>query len=139
MTTNRLETDLRSEEGDRLVAYQDTMGVWTDGVGHAHVRPGTVITESVSEQQFHQDLAQTKSQLDNQLPWWRTIPDRQQDALANLGFELGVTKLCTFGTFLSLMKSGLWVQAKADLATTRWATQVQPSRLKTVLDAIIGL
>ena len=44
-----LISDLKRDEGLRLTAYKDTVGVWTVGYGHAHVAPGTVWTQEQAD------------------------------------------------------------------------------------------
>ena len=42
-----------------------------------------------------------------------------------MAFNLGVTKLAGFNTFLGLARAGHYQQAGADLLTTAWAGQVK--------------
>jgi lysozyme len=45
-------------EGCKLVAYQDSKGVWTIGYGHtAGVRPGMTCTQAQAEAWLQQDIA----------------------------------------------------------------------------------
>src|ERR1700760_2270015 len=45
-------------EGDRLKAYQDSGGIWTDGVGHTKdVKPGEVLTRETSLENLAADQA----------------------------------------------------------------------------------
>ena len=49
------------------------------------------------------DIALVAMQLDTAEPWWRTLPAPQQRVLINLGFNMGVPTLSTFGTFLGML------------------------------------
>jgi lysozyme len=52
---------IKSFEGLRLEAYQDTAGVWTIGYGHTHgVTPEMKITEYGADVLLHEDLEYAK-------------------------------------------------------------------------------
>ncbi len=124
MTTHLLIEDLKRDEGCRLTAYKDTVGVWTVGVGHAHVEPGTVWTQAQANAQLAADIAHIEASLDVHLPWWRTLDDVRQDVIANMAFNLGVASLMTFGNTLGHVKRGEWELAAEGMLASKWAAQV---------------
>lgn len=124
MTTANLIPDLERDEGLRLSAYQDTVGVWTVGYGHAYVHPGTVWTREQADHQLRLDVVHTESSLDVQLPWWRTLDDVRQDVLVNMAFNMGVSHLAQFHNTLAAAKAGQWAQAAAGMLASLWARQV---------------
>lgn len=133
MTSPFLRGDLVSEEGDVLHAYPDPLthgAPWTDGVGHATgVEPGEVITEAQSQAQLTTDIGLVEAGLDRNLPWWKGLSDVRQDCLVDLGFNLGLTKLLTFTTFLGFVQSGQFSRAGLDLLGTGAAHEL-PTRYK---------
>ncbi len=124
MTTPALLADLRRDEGLRLAAYRDSVGIWTVGYGHAHVAPGTVWTLDEAEAQLAADVAAACAALDARLAWWRALDDVRQDCLANQCFNLGAPTLATFTTYLGLVKAGAYAEAADDVLATKWARQV---------------
>ncbi len=124
MTTANLIPDLERDEGLRLSAYQDTMGIWTVGYGHAYVHPGTVWTQQQAEQMLGADVAHTETALSVHLPWWRDLDDVRQDVLVNMAFNMGVTALCQFHNTLAAIKAGNWAKAAAGMLDSLWAKQV---------------
>ena len=124
MTSANLLPDLRRDEGLRLSAYQDTVGVWTCGYGHAHVAPGTVWTEAQAEAQLEADVAHTEASLDIHLPWWRSLDDIRQDVIANMAFNMGVTGLCQFHNTLGAVQRHDWQAAHDGMLASLWARQV---------------
>lgn len=124
MTTPNLLIALSAEEGLRLVAYQDTMGIWTIGYGHAHVSPGTVWTKDQALAQLQLDINTTEAALNSELSWWSSLSETRQDVIVNMAFNLGVHKLLSFNTFLGLVKAGNYGAAADDLAQTAWDKQV---------------
>jgi lysozyme len=130
MTTAYLAADIARDEGCRLCAYQDTLGVWTVGYGHAHVPPGTVWTQAQADDQLAADIARAAGLLDAHIPWWRGLADPRQDVLANMTFNLGWLSrdgrrgLGAFHTTLALIKAGDYAAAAAHMLSLPWAHQV---------------
>lgn len=124
MTTANLIPDLERDEGLRLTAYQDTVGAWTIGYGHAHVHAGTVWSGETAFAMLRADVAHAEAALDAQLPWWRQLDDVRQDVIANMAFNMGVTTLSQFHNTLAAMKAGDWNKAAAGMLASQWARQV---------------
>jgi lysozyme len=124
VTSAWLIPDLEHDEGLRLAAYQDSVGIWTIGYGHAHVQPGTVWTLEQAQAQLATDVAGAEADLDAQLSWWRSLSDLRQDCLANQCFNMGIGSLLTFTTYLGLVKAGNYAAAAQDELHTKWAVQV---------------
>ena len=124
MTTSFLIDDLKRDEGCRLTAYKDTVGVWTVGYGHAHVAPGTVWTQAQADDTLAADIAIAVHDLDFRLPWWRKLDDVRQDVLAELAFNIGVEGLLGFHNTLAFVEAGNYAAASGGLLASRWAKQV---------------
>lgn len=85
---------IRREEGERLTAYADIVGVWTIGVGHTGVVDGKPVTKGMtittdkSQELLINDLAKFENAI-NQLV---KVPLKQYefDALVSLVFNIGV-------------------------------------------------
>lgn len=80
---------VRHWEGERLTAYQDTVGVWTIGVGHTgpEVKRGMTITKERSAELLANDLAKTASVL---APFVNVpITQNMYVALLSLSFNIG--------------------------------------------------
>lgn len=80
------------EEGERLTAYLDAVGIWTIGVGHTGfvdnkpVSAGMTITQAKSREIFRTDIARFERAV-NQV----AVPlnQNQFDALVSLAFNIG--------------------------------------------------
>lgn len=118
----QLLSDLTLDEGREAFPYKDTRGLITIGIGRNLSSNGLSAAEI--DLLYKNDVTAVVIGLDSRLPWWRTLPPGEQGIIINLGFNLGITKLLTFGTFLGLMRAGRFVAAAADLATTAWYKQV---------------
>lgn len=58
------------------------------------------------------------------LPWVKQLDESRQGVLLNMAYNVGVTTLETFVTFLTLVKAGSFDAAADDLKGTKWAHQV---------------
>ena len=84
---------ITQEEGERLTAYQDSVGIWTIGVGHTsvegppNVTPGLQITSEECDQILARDLQKTEQAVASAI----TVPVAQHefDALVSLCFNIG--------------------------------------------------
>ena len=123
--TPLLFDDLERDEGLRLRAYQDTVGRWTIGYGHAAgVVAGEVWSRKEADMMLNADVERIVAQLDQALPWWRMLDDVRQDAIAEMGFNMGIGTLCNFAHALNYLQSGDWANASAALLLSKWAAQV---------------
>lgn len=96
MITSKEGIDLiKSFEGCRLKAYQDSVGVWTIGYGHTSgVKPGMEISQVEAEQYLRKDLVVYEGHV-NGLN--RTLQQWEFDALVSFCFNCGkgnLQKLC---------------------------------------------
>lgn len=130
MDLERLQKQLEIEEGKRNLAYQDSKDIWTIGIGHnLETRP---IPDMAVKIIFESDVDTVVELLDKYLPWWRNLDEVRQNALVDLGFNLGVGpsqedkdgKLLTFKNTLQCLKTGDYTGAANGLASSLWYKQV---------------
>jgi lysozyme len=115
---------LRQDEGCRLTAYRDSLGIWTCGYGHAYVEPGTVWTQQEADEQLLTDATDRLHQMDPLMPWWRTLGVVRGAALSNMGYNLGARGLMGFPHMLSALETGDWQEAHDQALDSEWAGQV---------------
>jgi len=104
-------------EGERLVAYRDTNGTLTIGVGHTglDVTPGLRITPETSRALLLRDLAWATNCVSKNVHVALTEP--QWIALVSFVFNEGETKFLT-STMLRLLNAGDYASVPVQLA--RW-------------------
>ena len=138
MDKDKTIAELRIDEGEKLVAYKDSLGYWTIGVGHlidparganpapfgVDLRNGGAITREQSAELLVSDMLAKSSELDKALPWWRTLSDARQRVLLNMAFNLGIAGLLGFKNTLAMVKSGDYAGAARGMMASKWATQV---------------
>ena len=128
----------RRNEGSRLVAYKDTKGNWTIGVGHnlaARGLPwvagdpsetdwgGYTINEAQEHNLLLADLAESIRDSSG-LECWNSLSDRRKAAIVDMCFSMGINKLKTFGVFLAYMDAGRYEAASEDRTHTSGEWQV---------------
>ena len=145
MDKNQLVRELIFDEGMVLEIYKDHLGYETFGVGHLITdrddecgQPvGTPVAEERVLTCLEKDIDTICAELDRALPWWRELDDNRQRVMANMGFNLGLTRLLKFKKFLGAMEKGDYETAAIEMMDSRWATQVGP-RAHRLRDRVIG-
>lgn len=134
MNRDALANQLVNDEGLRLKPYRDTVGKLTIGVGRNLDDVG--ISKQEAMMLLGVDIDKACADLDRFLPWWRDMSDARQQALANMAFNLGITKLQTFVNTLQAMKEGCYTDAAAGMRNSLWAKQVgaRAERLATMME-----
>lgn len=122
--------ELRVDEGVRYTPYLDTAGVPTTGVGH-NLRASPLpsgwtypLTDDQVNTLLQSDLDAVFADLGRVLPWWENLNDVRQRVLANLCFNMGITKLLGFRNTLTAMRQGRYADAAVGMLDSKWATQV---------------
>lgn len=131
--TLQLIRELEREEGCVLHAYKDHLGFWTIGIGRLiDERRGGGITRAEADYLKRNDVIRVYQELDQKLPWWRRLSPVRQRALANMAFQMGLTRLLKFTTSLGHIENGRWGEAANSLSRTLWAQQT-PARAARVI------
>jgi len=118
-----LEQRITRHEGLRLKPYVDTVGKITIGVGHNLTDNGLTLAQV--EDIFQSDVLEAHTDLQRVLPWVAGLTPIRQEVFVELVFNLGITDLAQFHTFLNLAQADDWNGASADLLTTKWSRQVK--------------
>jgi lysozyme len=126
-----LIAELRRDEGVRYVVYKDTKGIDTTGVGHnLQAKPLPAgwkypLNDVQVDSLLDDDLEDVFHDLDRNLPWWTDLNDVRQRVIANMAYNLGITKLLGFRNTLVAMRQGKYGDAAAGMLASAWAGQVK--------------
>lgn len=124
---------IKQNEGLKLEPYVDTTGHLTVGWGR-NLQNGIRLNEA--ELMFQNDLAQTVNEL-NQQSWYCSLPHNVQNALINMNFNLGITKLLEFKDMIKELENKNYRAAAQAALNSLWAKQV-PNRAKEIAVMIGG-
>jgi lysozyme len=122
MNRQALERQLAIDEGRRAIVYLDTVGKLTGGVGR-NLTDRPFFDDEIALM-LKNDIALVETELDKRLPWWREMTDARQNVLANMCFNLGITRLLGFGKTLAHMCAGEYDDAAREMLDSKWAKQV---------------
>ena len=122
MDREQLFDDLVRDEGLKLEIYKCTAGKITIGVGRNIEARG--ITTSEARLLLANDVDIISDELTNNFPWWVSMPEPAQRALANMAFNLGVPRLSQFKNMLSALEKGDYNVAAKEALDSNWAKQV---------------
>lgn len=137
---------LKQDEGLRLNAYRDTVGVLTIGYGHTgpDVKPGLVWNQGKAEAQLIEDVKEHNAKLLKALPWTKDLDPVRRRVLQNLAFNLGVgdaakgTGLLGFKNTLEAVRTGRYNQASAGMLASKWAKQVKGRAVRLAQEMLTG-
>lgn len=121
----KLRLQLIRDEGIRLEAYQDSVGLWTIGIGHL-LGPSKrikTITEAECDALFAWDVMLAEGVADWALPSWRTLDPARRRAIINMAFNLG-GRLTQFVRFRQAVAAENWPAAGGAMMSSKWARQV---------------
>jgi lysozyme len=118
----KLTEDLRRHEGLRLRPYKDSVGKLTIGYGRNLDDRG--IHEKEAEYMLSNDIAISVLDVRFAFPWFDHMTPNRKRALANMAFNLGMTRLLGFKRMLKAMAEEKWAEAATEALASKWATQV---------------
>jgi len=122
MDMDRLRKTIIRHEGSRLKMYQDTLGIWTIGVGHNIQEKG--ISPDVMALILEEDLAEAIADLKRNISFFSDLPEQIQEALVNLCFNMGIPRLLQFKKTLAYLRDEDFKSAANELLDSRYAAQV---------------
>jgi lysozyme len=124
--TSELIAALKHDEGRRLAAYRDTLGVWTIGYGHTgdDVTPDLVWMPERAERQLIDDVQLRCDMLEQSAPYVNNLSPVRLRVLQNMAFNLGVNGLLRFRQTLDYIKRDMCISASKEMLNSVWAKQV---------------
>jgi len=121
---------LRRHEGevktnDRHVAYKCPAGYWTLGIGR-NIDPENGIGLSDEEVNYllENDIERVIKELATEYTWFNDLDEVRKDAMIDIAFNLGATRLRLFKRALAAMEEGNYSEAATEFLDSKWAKQV---------------
>lgn len=116
-----LTEQLIRHEGLRALPYQDSLGVWTVGVGHNMTVP---LTHRAIMTILQDDIDAAVNDCLHAFPWFAALDEIRQAAIVNMRFNMGLSKLKGFKRFLAAMEMEQYDEAAREMLNSLWAKQV---------------
>ena len=120
---SKLSEQLRIHEGVRSHVYLCTAGYETIGVGRNIAESGIGLSDDEIDYLLENDIKRCKQELVS-LSWFPDLDPVRQDAIVNLCFNLGLTRLMGFQNAIGAMAVGDYEKAADEFLDSRWAKQV---------------
>lgn len=126
-------------EGIRQIAYRDSLGLWTIGVGHLlnavrDARLPPALRDAVAARRltgaqvaelFEIDLREHTEALLTYYPWIQDLDEVRRAVLLDMAFNMGPAFLAGWPNFVLQLRHGNWQGAATNMRGTRWAKQVK--------------
>jgi len=121
---NRLVEMLRRHEGVRDKVYMCSAGYETIGVGRNISESGLGLSDEEIDYLLNNDINRCREELSKEYFWFNTLDVVRKEALIDLSFNIGQTRLRGFVKALSYMAENNFEKAGDEFYDSRWAKQV---------------
>ena len=126
-----LKEDIIRDEGIRLKPYRDEVGRLTIGIGRNLDDVGITYNEAMM--MLDRDLAVAELELRHAKPELmanESLSQERKDALINMSFNMGITKLLTFKRMWEALDKHNYEAAAHEMSDSIWAGQVGPRAVR---------
>ena len=123
--SDRLINMLKMHEGIETHAYQCSANKITIGVGR-NVDPvdGLGLSQDEIEYLLKNDIDRVRVELGDEYEWFDDLVPARQDAMIDISFNLGATRLRKFKKALKAMADEDYEKAANEFMDSRWSEQV---------------
>ena len=132
MNLERLRLELEIDEGVEYEIYLDHLGYPTFGIGHLITKNdpeygwkvGTSIDTVRVHEAFEQDIEGVLSDCTKLYSDFEDLPEEAKRVIANMMFNMGLTRLSKFKGMKRGVNSRNWNHAAIEMVDSRWYNQV---------------
>jgi lysozyme len=122
MTISTVAELIEQHEGRKNLAYQDSRGFWTVGVGHnLQAKPLSDAAVDLIRDEDIQDAMVACVAIFGDV--WASLAAPRQAALVDMAFQLGEAGLRKFERLIAAIQLGQWDTAAAEALSSDWATE----------------
>jgi len=146
MNIEQLKETLKVDEGVVYEVYNDHLGYPTFGIGHLIIEGdpelgaavGTPVSEERVDECFAKDVETVIEDCKKLHDGWDGYPEEVKQIVANMMFNMGLTRLSKFNRHNAALQCGDWKEAAKEGRDSRWYKQVtnRAERLMTRLEKI---
>ena len=123
--SEKLIAMLKRHEGVESHAYKCSENKITIGVGRNVDKSGGLgLSDDEVDYLLQNDIDRVSGELDSEYEWFAGLDDVRQDAMIDISFNLGQTRLRAFKNALAAMAKGDWRAAADEFMDSRWSGQV---------------
>lgn len=143
---DQLKETLKVDEGVVYEIYNDHLGYPTFGIGHlvldsdeeSGLPVGTSVSEKRVDECFEKDVETVIGDCKKLHAGWDGYPEEVKQIIANMMFNMGLTRLSKFKKHNAALFSGDWKEAAVEGRDSRWYKQVtnRAERLMSRLEKV---
>ena len=123
--TEKLLDMLKRHEGVRSHVYLCSAGYETIGVGRNISKSGMGLSEDEVDYLLENDIVRVIKELSSEYPWFRGLDDVRKDAMIDISFNLGATRLRGFKRALAAMEVADYTTAAKEFLDSKWSRDVK--------------
>jgi lysozyme len=115
---------IKRHEGVKSKVYLCSAGYETIGVGRNISESGLGLSDNEIDYLLQNDIERVKEELKDTYFWFNALTEARQDAMIDICFNLGLTRLRGFIKALEAMSREQFDIAADEFLDSRWAEQV---------------
>jgi lysozyme len=123
--TEKLLEMLKRHEGVRSKVYLCSAGYETIGVGRNISESGMGLSEDEVDYLLENDIVRVIKELSSEYPWFKDLDDVRKDAMIDISFNLGATRLRGFKRALAAMEVADYKMAAKEFLDSKWSRDVK--------------
>ena len=132
MNIDQLRKELERDEGIVYEIYNDHLGYATFGIGHLvtgsdpeyGLAVGTAVSEARCKSVFEEDVQIVLGDCEKLYSDFYQLPEEAQLIIANMMFNMGLTRLSKFRGMKNGVDARDWERAADEMVDSRWYNQV---------------
>ncbi len=122
ITESELEEALLRDEGLVKLAYEDSVGKITIGVGRNLDDLG--ITQEEAMYLLRNDIDRVKMEVEDRCEWIEHLDSTRRDVIYNMVFNMGIVRFLGFKKTIALIKKADYLGASIEMLDSEWSRQV---------------
>ena len=123
--TEKLLDMLKRHEGVRSTVYLCSAGYETIGVGRNISSSGMGLSEDEVNYLLENDIERVIKELSSEYSWFNSLDDVRKDAMIDISFNLGATRLRGFKKALAAMEVADYSLAAKEFLDSKWSRDVK--------------
>ena len=123
--TEKLLDMLKRHEGVKSHVYLCSAGYETIGAGRNISKSGMGLSEDEVDYLLENDIERVIKELSSEYPWFNSLDDVRKDAMIDISFNLGATRLRGFKRALAAMEVADYTTAAKEFLDSKWSRDVK--------------
>jgi len=116
---------LKRHEGVKSHVYKCSAGYESIGVGRNISKTGLGLSEDEVQYLLESDISRVIKELSLEYPWFSSLDDVRKDAMIDISFNLGATRLRGFKRALAAMDVADYKMAATEFLDSKWSRDVK--------------